>query len=332
MATLTMLEQPQPIAPRPPVHGIEIPRDVTTENVNSASEGLDTKSALEIARIINHEDVKIAAAVKKALPEIAIVIDIVARALRDGGRLIYVGAGSSGRIAALDASECPPSYSTLPQQIQYIMAGGPKALASASDVNEDSPELGQRDIARRRPTRKDIVIGVSASGSTPYVYGAVEYARARGAITAAVTCNTNTPLSEVADTTIVVEVGPEVVSGSTRMKAGTAQKMVLNTFSTALMVRLGHTYRNLMVDMQPTNAKLRGRAIEMLRYATDLPEAVCATVLDAFGDLKSALVDLLSDGGVSGSAVPDAARVAAVREALRAAEGHVHAAVGRLRG
>src|ERR1700743_3300934 len=170
MATITMLEQP--VASRPTVHTPEVNHDVITETSNSASIGFDTKSALEIARIINHEDAKIAAAVKKALPEIAIVIDIVARSLRDGGRLIYVGAGSSGRIAALDASECPPSYSTLPSQVQYIMAGGPKALASASDVNEDSPELGHGEIARRRPTRKDIVIGISASGRTPYVVGA----------------------------------------------------------------------------------------------------------------------------------------------------------------
>src|ERR1700756_4535863 len=206
MATLTMLEQ---ATTSKPVHrGTEDFNDLTTETANAASEGLDTKSALEIARIINHEDTKVAAAVKKALPEISMVIDVVARSLRDGGRLIYVGAGSSGRIAALDASECPPSYSTLPQQIQYIMAGGPKALASASDVNEDSPELGQRDIARRRPTRKDIVIGVSASGRTPYVVGAVDYARARGAKTAAVTCNPNSELSQVADITICAEVGP----------------------------------------------------------------------------------------------------------------------------
>src|SRR6201991_3379009 len=194
-----------------------------TESQNEASQGFDTKSALEIARIINHEDAKIAAAVKKALPEIALVIDSVARSLREGGRLIYVGAGSSGRIASLDASECPPTFSTLPQQIQYIMAGGPKALASASDVNEDSPELGQRDIARRRPTRKDIVVGISASGRTPYVVGAVEYARARGAKTAAITCNLHTALADVADTTIVAEVGPEVIGGSTRMKSASAQ-------------------------------------------------------------------------------------------------------------
>src|SRR5471032_1533342 len=168
--------------------------DLTTESSNEASMGFDTKSAVEIARIINHEDAKIAAAIKKSLPEIAVVIDTVARALRDGGRLIYVGAGSSGRISSLDASECPPTYSTTPQQVQYIMAGGPKALASASDVNEDSPEIGQRDIARRRPTRKDIVIGISASGRTPYVVGATEYARSRGARTAAITCNPNSDL------------------------------------------------------------------------------------------------------------------------------------------
>src|ERR1700741_274895 len=156
-------------------------QQLTTESQNEASQGFDTKSALEIARIINHEDSKIAGAVKKALPEIAEVIDQVARSLRDGGRLIYIGAGSSGRIAALDASECPPTYSTAPGQVQYIMAGGPKAPASAVEVNEDSEELGQRDIARRRPTRKDVVVGLSASGRTPYVVAATAYARARGA-------------------------------------------------------------------------------------------------------------------------------------------------------
>src|ERR1700723_2665022 len=226
MATLTLPTMSQP--EKPSARPVSDLQSLTTEKLNEASYGLDTKSAIDIARIINHEDAKIAAAVKKALPEIAIVIDTVARSLRDGGRLIYVGAGSSGRIASLDASECPPTYSTAPSQVQYIMAGGPKALASASDVNEDSPEIGQRDIARRRPTRKDIVIGVSASGRTPYVVGAVEYARARGAKTACVTCNEDTPLADVSDTTIIAEVGPEVISGSTRMKASTAQKMILN--------------------------------------------------------------------------------------------------------
>jgi N-acetylmuramic acid 6-phosphate etherase len=222
---------------------------LTTESQNEASQGFDTKSALEIARIINHEDAKVASAVKKAIPEIAQVINHAANSLRDGGRIIYIGAGSSGRIAALDASECPPTYSTMPGQVQYIMAGGPKALASAVEVNEDSEELGQRDIARRRPTRKDVVIGLSASGRTPYVVAAVAYARARGAYTAAVTCNHETPLAAAANIAIVAEVGPEVVSGSTRMKAGTAQKMILNMITTGAMTRLGYVYENLMVNV-----------------------------------------------------------------------------------
>jgi N-acetylmuramic acid 6-phosphate etherase len=281
MATLTMLEPS--LVSRPLSHISEINLDVTTETANTASAGLDTKSALEIARIINHEDAKIALAVKKALPEVAVVIDIVARALRDGGRLIYVGAGSSGRIAALDASECPPSYSTLPAQVQYIMAGGPKALASASDVNEDSPEIGQRDIARRRPTRKDIIIGVSASGSTPYVVGAVEYARARGAITAAITSNQGSPLSRVADTTIVVEVGPEVVSGSTRMKAATAQKMVLNMITTGAMTRLGYVYDNLMVNVHMKNAKLVERGIRVLMKVCNIDRDTAIRTIKSAG-------------------------------------------------
>ena len=231
-------------------------QELTTECQNEASQGFDTKSALEIARIINHEDAKVAAAVKKAIPETALVIDQVARSLREGGRLIYIGAGSSGRIAALDAAECPPTYSTAPGQVQYIMAGGPKALASAVEVNEDSEELGQRDIARRRPTRKDVVVGVSASGRTPYVVAAVAYARARGAHTAAVTCNQGTPLAAAAEIVVVADVGPEVVCGATRMKAGSAQKMILNMITTGAMTRLGYVYENLMVNVHMQNSKL----------------------------------------------------------------------------
>jgi N-acetylmuramic acid 6-phosphate etherase len=258
-------------------------QQLTTESQNEASQGLDTKSALEIARIINHEDAKIAAAVKKAIPEIAEVIDQVARSLRDGGRLIYVGAGSSGRIAALDASECPPTYSTAPGQVQYIMAGGPKALASAVEVNEDSEELGQRDIARRRPTRKDVVVGVSASGRTPYVVAAVAYARARGAHTAAVTCNQETPLSQAADITIVTDVGPEVVSGSTRMKAGSAQKMILNMITTGAMTRLGYVYENLMVNVHMQNSKLVERGIRILMSACNIDRATAVETIKSAG-------------------------------------------------
>ena len=258
-------------------------QELITESQNEASQGFDTKSALDIARIINHDDAKIAAAVKRAIPEIAQVIDQVARGLRDGGRLIYIGAGSSGRIAALDASECPPTYSTAPGQVQYIMAGVPKALASAVEVNEDSEELGQRDIARRRPTRKDVVVGVSASGRTPYVVAAVDYARARGAHTAAVTCNHETPLAGAADIAIVADVGPEVVSGSTRMKAGTAQKMILNMITTGALTRMGYVYENLMVNVHMQNTKLVERGIHLLMSACKIDRACAVETIKCAG-------------------------------------------------
>jgi N-acetylmuramic acid 6-phosphate etherase len=262
---------------------VSLLQQLTTESQNEASQGFDTKSALDIARIINHEDAKVAAAIKKAIPEIALVIDQVARSLRDGGRLIYIGAGSSGRIAALDASECPPTYSSAPGQVQYIIAGGPKALASAVEVNEDSEELGQRDIARRRPTRKDVIIGVSASGRTPYTVAGVAYARARGAYTAAVICNQGTPLSESACISIVTEVGPEVISGSTRMKAATAQKMVLNMITTGAMTRLGYVYENLMVNVHMQNTKLVERGIHILRSACGVDRATAVEAIKCAG-------------------------------------------------
>ncbi len=291
MATLTQnpIANPEKQVPKPTPELHSLP----TERMNEASAGLDTKSALEIARIINQDDAKVANAVKKALPEIALVIDTVARSLRDGGRLIYVGAGSSGRIAALDSSECPATFSTDSQQVQYLMAGGPKALASASDVNEDSPEIGQRDVAKRRPTRKDVVIGVSASGRTPYVVGAVEYARARGAKTAAITCNPNSDLSQVADITICAEVGPEVLSGSTRMKASTAQKMILNTITTGAMTRLGYVYDNLMVNVHMKNAKLVERGIRVLMKLCDIDrETAIRTIKSAGKSIPIAVVML----------------------------------------
>lgn len=256
---------------------------LATERHNEASEGLDTKSALEIARIINAEDNKVAVAVKKALPEVAQVIDVVARCLRDGGRLIYVGAGSSGRIAALDSSECPATFSTAPAQVQYIMCGGPKALASAADVNEDSPEMGQRDIAKRRPTRKDIVIGISASGRTPYVVGAVEYARARGAKTAAIVCNRETALANAADITVVAEVGPEVISGSTRLKASSAQKMITNMITSGAMTRLGYVYDNLMVNVHMKNQKLVERGINVLMRLTGVDRETAIRTIKSAG-------------------------------------------------
>jgi N-acetylmuramic acid 6-phosphate etherase len=279
----TLLTPPAPATDRLAGRPLSDLQSLTTEKLNEASAGLDTKSALDIARIINQEDAKVAAAVKKALPEIALVMDTVARSLRDGGRLIYVGAGSSGRIASLDASECPATFSTDPQQVQYLMAGGPKALASASDVNEDSPEIGQRDVAKRRPTRKDIIIGISASGRTPYVVGAVEYARARGAKTAAITCNPGSQLSQVADITICAEVGPEVINGSTRMKAASAQKMITNMITTGAMTRLGYVYDNLMVNVHMKNAKLVERGIRVLMKLCDIDRDTAIRTIKSAG-------------------------------------------------
>ena len=265
-------------------HTQQLPlHELMTESSNEASAGLDTKSALEIARIINHEDAKVAAAVKKALPEIAQVIDSVARSLRDGGRLIYIGAGSSGRIAALDSCECPPYFSNDPHSIQYIMAGGPKALASPVEVNEDSEELGQRDIARRRPSRKDVVIGLSASGRTPYVVAAVAYARTQGAKTACITCNTHTPISAAADISIIADVGPEVISGSTRMKAASAQKMITNMITTGAMTRLGYVYGNLMVNVHMQNSKLVERGIGILMRACGVEREEAVSVIKSAG-------------------------------------------------
>jgi N-acetylmuramic acid 6-phosphate etherase len=274
---------PNTEVPSAPLRSVVDLHGLTTETPNEASQGFDTKSALEIAKIINHEDQKVAAAVKKALPEIAEVIDWVARSIRDGGRLIYIGAGSSGRICALDACECPPYFSTSPQTVQYIMAGGPKALASPVEVNEDSEELGKRDIARRRPSRKDVVIGLSASGRTPYVVAAVAYARERGARTACITCNQNTPLADASDIAIVAEVGPEVISGSTRLKAATAQKMITNMITTAAMTRLGYVYENLMVNVHMQNSKLVERGIGILMRACTIGRDEAVRVIKSAG-------------------------------------------------
>jgi N-acetylmuramic acid 6-phosphate etherase len=243
-------------------------RKLRTEQINRRSSDLDTKSALEIATIINEEDAKVARAVKKCLPSVARAIDAIADAFSRGGRLFYVGAGTSGRIAALDAAEMPPTYGTDPEMVQFVMAGGEKALAAATEANEDSRELGEHDIAARKITKKDVVVGVAASGRTPYTVAAVEYARRKGATTIAVTCNTGSPLARAAEIAIETIVGPEVVSGSTRMKAGTAQKMVLNMLSTGAMVRRGYAYGNLMVHMHTKNEKLMERAIAIVQRAT----------------------------------------------------------------
>ena len=299
-----------------PVPAVTI-RGLRTEARNSASARLDTSPALEIARVINAEDTKVAPAVHRAIPEIARAIDLIAAGLERGGRLIYVGAGTSGRIAALDAAECPPTFSTDPRMVQFVIAGGNKALGAAVEANEDSTALGRRDMASKKAGRNDVVVGIAASGRTPYTIAAIEYARRQGAKTVAVTCNPDSPLGQAADLAIVVEVGPEVLTGSTRMKAGTAQKMVLNMLSTGAMSRLGYVYGNLMVNVHLKNRKLVQRGISILESAAEVDEKRARAALRSAGNrVPVALVMLRA--GVS-------RRVA--ENSLRLTKGHVRKAV-----
>jgi N-acetylmuramic acid 6-phosphate etherase len=264
---------------------------LTTEQQNRASADLDLKSSLEIVSVINAEDLKVVEAVRRALPQIARAVGLIASALKRGGRLIYVGAGTSGRIAALDAAECPPTFNVDPRTVQFIMAGGPEALASAVEANEDSRELGRREMAKRKPARHDVIVGIAASGRTPFTVAAVEYARSKGAHTISVACNRNTPLQRAAHLGIVTEVGPEVISGSTRLKAGTAQKMVLNMLSSGAMTRLGYVYGNLMVNVTPRNSKLAARGVSILQRAAGVSEQAAGEALQKAG--KSVPVGLV---------------------------------------
>lgn len=271
---------------------------LSTEKTNSSSAGLDRKSALEIARIINREDAKVAGAVKRALPQIAQAIDMIAAALAGGGRLIYVGTGTSGRIAALDAVECPPTFDVDPRRVQFIIAGGNKALAAAVEADEDSREMGRAAMAKRNPTGKDVVVGIAASGRTPFTVAAVEYARAAGAKTIAVACNPRSTLGRAVHVSIVAEVGPEVLAGSTRMKAGSAQKMILNMLSTAAMTRLGYVYGNLMVNLRPKNEKLAERGVGILEKAAALDRLTARKLLAAAGG-RVAVAMVMAKAGVS---------------------------------
>jgi N-acetylmuramic acid 6-phosphate etherase len=292
-------------------------RRLGTEKTNSASVDLDRKSALEIARIINAEDAKIAAAVKGALRQIAQASELIAAALSQGGRLIYVGTGTSGRIAALDAVECPPTFDVDPHTVQFIIAGGPKALGAAVEADEDSRKLGRKEMAKKKPTKKDVVVGIAASGRTPFTIAAIKYARGRGAKTVAVVCNPKSPLGKAAHIAIVADVGAEVVAGSTRMKAGTAQKMILNMLSTGAMTRLGYVYGNLMVNLHTKNEKLLERGVGILEEAAGLNRAAARKLLAAAGGrVRLALV--MAKAGAS------SARAAA---ALRHSRGQVRRAI-----
>ena len=269
---------------------------LASEAQNPATAALDTLSARGIARAIHREDTKVAAAVGRALPAIARAIEAIASALSRGGRLIYVGAGTSGRIAALDVSECPPTFGTSSRTVQAVIAGGARALRSSAEGREDSAAQGRRDLARKKPTAKDVVVGIAASGRTPYTVAALAYARRCGATAVALAGNPGSALERSADIAIVVRVGPEVVAGSSRMKAGTAQKMVLNMLSTGAMARLGYVYGNLMVNVQRGNRKLRQRALSILERAARINRGKAERALRAAGGSVPAALVMLKAG------------------------------------
>jgi N-acetylmuramic acid 6-phosphate etherase len=241
-----------------------------TESLNPNSQNLDCLSTLQMVQIINAEDARIAPAVQKVLPQVAAAIDAIAERMARGGRLVYIGSGTSGRLGVLDASECPPTFSVSPDKVVGIIAGGDTALRHSVEAAEDSPERGAQDLQMLNISPMDSVVGITASGSTPYVQGGLHFAQQQGALTVGIACNDPAPISKVSQVSILVLVGAEVISGSTRMKAGTAQKMVLNMLSTGVMIRLGKTYGNLMIDLKASNTKLRSRAIRLVQQLCPL--------------------------------------------------------------
>src|SRR5438270_1693865 len=261
-----------------------------TEARNPASEHIDQLSTLDMLRVINEEDAKVAQAVAAVLPDIAKAVDEITRRLNEGGRLFYIGAGTSGRLGVLDASECPPTFSVPPTLVQGLIAGGDSALRNSSEKSEDSPEQGAADLAAAGFTGQDALVGIAASGRTPYVLGALQHANPLGALTIALTCVPDSPVSTLADIAIAPVTGPEVLTGSTRLKAGTATKLVLNMLSTGIMIRTGAVYGNLMVNVQPTNAKLVDRSHRIIAAATGVDQPTAARLLLEGGSVKAAIV------------------------------------------
>ena len=288
-----------------------------SEQRNAASRNLDRMSAMQIARLMNREDRKVAAAVGRQLPAIARAVDAIVKAIRNGGRMIYVGAGSSGRMAVLDAAECPPTFGTSPKLVQALIAGGRPAVTGAVEGAEDSPANAKRDLRAKKLARRDVLVGITASGTTPYVLAALKYARKRGATTVAITVNQHTPVARLAKILIAIDVGPEILTGSTRLKAGTSQKMVLNMLSTAAMARLGHVYKNLMIDVKPSNQKVSARILRILAEASGKSLSAAEHALRQAGhNMRVALVML--ELGVNAQGAKKKLRTAkgGVREAL----------------
>ena len=253
--------------------------NLVTESRNHHSEHIDTLSTLEMLKVINNEDKKVPFAVEATLPHIARLVDKVVTAFSQGGRLIYCGAGTSGRLGILDASECPPTYGTPHDMVIGLIAGGHKAILQAVENAEDNVQLGAEDLRQLNFNAKDVLVGIAASGRTPYVIGALEYARSLGAVTGAISCNPDSPIAQRADIAITPIVGPEVVTGSSRMKAGTAQKLVLNMITTGAMIKMGKVFGNLMVDVEATNAKLIERQIRIVMQATECERATAEQAL-----------------------------------------------------
>ncbi|MEU6905886.1 N-acetylmuramic acid 6-phosphate etherase [Streptomyces coeruleorubidus] len=290
---------------------------LTTEAFRPDLAGIDRLPTLDIARLMNGEDATVAGAVAARLPQIAAAIDALAERMARGGRLVYAGAGTAGRLGVLDASECPPTFNTDPSRVVGLIAGGPQAVATSVEGAEDSRELARADLEPLGLTPDDTVVGISASGRTPYAIGAVEYARARGSLTIGLACNADSPLAAAAEHGIEIVVGPELLTGSTRLKAGTAQKLVLNMLSTITMIRLGKTYGNLMVDVRASNDKLRARSHRIVALATGAGDEEIERALAATdGEVKNAILTILAD--VDG---PTAARL------LEESDGHLRAAL-----
>jgi N-acetylmuramic acid 6-phosphate etherase len=268
-----------------------------TEQQNPASASIDTLATEEVLRVINAEDRKVAEAVEREIPAIARAVDAIVEAFGRGGRLFYIGAGTSGRLGVLDASECPPTFSVQPEMVQGIMAGGEAALSRATETTEDDPAIGARDLSGRGFTARDVLVGIAASGRTPYVLGAVAEARRLGAVTVGISCTPDSELARAVAIPITPLAGPEVVAGSTRMKAGTAQKLVLNMLTTGAFVRLGYVYGNLMVNVQPRNTKLVDRARRIVAQAAGVSYERAGELLAAAGSSVRAAI-LMSKAGI----------------------------------
>lgn len=292
-----------------------------TESRNQRTMNLDEMTPLEIVTVMNEEDKQVPLAIEKVLPQIAEAVSIIEHAFLEGGRLFYMGAGTSGRLGVLDASECPPTYGVDPGMVVGLIAGGEKAFIKAVEGAEDSRELGRQDLMEHGLHAKDVVVGIAASGRTPYVLGGLEYANAMNCRTIAISCNAGSAIGQAAGLAIEAQPGPEVLTGSTRLKAGTVQKLILNMLSTASMVRIGKAYQNLMVDVVQSNEKLRTRAENIVMDATGVERALARQTIDAAdGKVKTTITMILAD-----------CDAAAATELLEKANGHVREAI-RIKG